>query len=93
MYFIYKVTLTVVYEIAPEKFKESYMSFCMTLLWVLAFISTKYLPQFLDLLGFDKSMYFFAGVCILTAIYVILYMPETKPAVDTLASKSSGPNT
>lgn len=75
---IQTLTLTVVYEIAPEKNKEIHMSFCMTLLWVFAFISTKYLPQFLDLLGFDKSMYVFAGVCILSAIYIIVYMPETK---------------
>lgn len=66
------------YEIAPEKIKESYMSFCMTVSWTLSFISTKYLPQFLELLTFHFSMYFFAGVCILSAIYIVLYMPETR---------------
>ena len=95
---IQTVTLTVVYEIAPEKIKETYMSFCMTLMWVLAFISTKYLPQFLDLLGFHNSMYVFAGVCILSAIYIILYMPETKgktyeQIMNALASKNTVPFT
>lgn len=75
---IQTVTITVVYEIAPEKIKETYMSFCMTVSWTLSFISTKYLPQFLEVLGFHYSMYVFAGVCILSAIYIILWMPETK---------------
>lgn len=75
---IQSLTITVVYEIAPEHIKETYMSFCMTVSWTLSFISTKYLPQFLELLEFHYSMYVFAGVCILSAIYILLYMPETK---------------
>lgn len=86
------------YEIAPERIKATYMSFTMTLLWILSFISTKYLPQFLELLGFANSMYVFAGVCILSAIYIIIYMPETRgktyeQIMEALASKTLVPNT
>lgn len=77
-----------VYEIAPEKIKETYMPFCMTVSWTLSFISTKYLPQFLDLVGFHYSMYIFAGVCILSAIYIILFMPETKGKLETEGEKN-----
>lgn len=94
---IQSLTLTVVYEIAPEKIKETYMSFCMTLLWILNFVSTKYLPMLLDVLEFHGSMYLFSGVCILSAIYILLYMPETKgktyeQIMNALASKNARQN-
>lgn len=75
---IQALSLAIIYEIAPEKIKEIHTSFCLSLSWLLSFTSTKYLPMFLDVLGFHSSMYLFAGVCILSAIYIILYMPETK---------------
>lgn len=66
---IQSLTLTVVSEIMPERIKESFVSFCMTLLWSLNFISSKYLPTFID--------YMFAGVCLVSALYVLIRMPET----------------
>lgn len=75
---IQALALGVIYEIAPEKIKESYTSFCMSFQWFHNFVSTKYLPMYFDFLTFYGGMYSFAAVCILSAIFIILYMPETK---------------
>lgn len=65
-------------EIMPEKIKDACVSFCMSLLWIFAFIILKYYPMLNDLLGFHGSMYLFSGVCVGGAVFVILFMPETK---------------
>lgn len=65
-------------EILPEKIKDIGMSFCMTLNWFLAFISIKCLPLIIETLEFHGSMFLFAGVCILSSIYIIIGIPETK---------------
>lgn len=88
---IQSLTLTVVSEIMPEKIKEIYMSFCMTLLWGLNFISAKYLPDFIEILGFHGSMYMFAGVCLFSALYIVLFMPETRGKSYEDIMKSLGP--
>lgn len=75
---IQALALSVIFEIAPEKIKETYTSGFSTFLWMNSFISTKYLPMFLDLIAFHNSMFVFAGVCILSAIFIIFYVPETK---------------
>lgn len=66
-----------IYELAPVNIKEPFTSFCMSFSWVLNFTSTKYLPLFLEVFLFHGSMFFFAGVCILSAIYIIVFVPET----------------
>lgn len=75
---IQALALGIIFEIAPEKIKEGYTSFCMSFVWFHNFIATKYLPMFFDLLGIHGGMYFFAGVCISSAIFIVLYVPETK---------------
>lgn len=65
-------------EIMPEKIKDQCVSFCMSLLWVFAFLTIKYFPALNELLGFHGSMFLFAGVCFGGALFVILFMPETK---------------
>lgn len=72
------LSLSVIYEIAPEKIKESYTASLMSFQWFLNFTSTKYLPLFFDVFEFHGSMYIFASVCILSALYILLCMPETK---------------
>lgn len=75
---IQALALGIIFEIAPEKIKESYATFAMTFMWIHNFTSTKYLPFCFDALGFHGSMYVFAAVCILSAIFIIGYLPETK---------------
>lgn len=68
----------VIAEIMPEKLKDFGSSFCNGLLWVCAFLVIKYLPLLTDLLGFHGTMFSFAGVCLASAAFIVLYMPETK---------------
>lgn len=68
----------VISEIMPMKLKEFGASFCMTLLWSFAFIIIKYLPLLTDVLQFHGTMFLFAAVCLSSALFIIVYMPETK---------------
>lgn len=68
----------VISEVMPEKLKEFGISFCMTLLWLFAFIIIKFLPLLTESLTFHGSMFLFAGVCITSTIFIVLRMPETK---------------
>lgn len=75
---IQALALGVIFELAPENIKETYTSFNMAHVWFHNFITTKYLPMFFDLLSFHGGMFFFAGVCIVSAIFIMFYLPETK---------------
>lgn len=68
----------VISEIMPKQLKEFGISFCMTLLWSFAFIMIKCLPILNESLGFHGSMFAFAGVCVASALFIMLRMPETK---------------
>lgn len=68
----------VISEIMPEKLKGFGVSFCMTLLWIFAFIILKYLPLLIESLTFHGSMFAFAGVCVSSALFIVFRMPETK---------------
>lgn len=62
----------------PMKLKEFGVSFCMSLLWSFAFIVIKYLPFLTEVLEFHGTMFLFAGACLLAALFIIAFMPETK---------------
>lgn len=68
----------VISEILPEKIKDFGVSLNGTIGWIFAFISIKYLPLLIETLGFPGSMFSFAGVCLLSTIYIIVCVPETK---------------
>lgn len=74
----------VISEIMPEHLKDFGVSFCMTLLWSFAFITIKYLPFLTGTLGFHGSMFLFASVCLSSAVFIILFMPETKGKRQTI---------
>lgn len=65
-------------EIMPEKWKNFGVSFCVALVWFIAFVTTKFLPLLIATLGFHGTMFVFAGICLSSAIFIISYMPETK---------------
>lgn len=75
---ILSIPFIVLSEIMPEKVKDFSVSLCMTLLWSFSFIVTKYLPFLTGSLGFDGSMYLFAGVCVVCELFIMFCMPETK---------------
>lgn len=68
----------VISEIMPMKLKEFGASFCMTLLWSFSFIIVKFLPLLTDLLEIHGTMFLFAGFCLLGALFILCFMPETK---------------
>lgn len=68
----------VISEVLPEKLKDFGMSFCLTLVWSLSFLMVKLLPFLINTFGFHGTMFFFAGCCISSAIFIIIRMPETK---------------
>ncbi|XP_055302940.1 uncharacterized protein LOC129568722 [Sitodiplosis mosellana] len=75
---ILSIPFIVLAEIMPEKVKDFNVSVCMTLLWIFAFLTTKYLPFLTDFLGFGGSMFLFAGVCVACELFIMFFMPETK---------------
>lgn len=75
---ILTLPLIVISETMPEKIKDTSVSFCMSLLWIFSFICIKYLQLLIDVFSFHGSMFLFSGVCIGSAIFVILFLPETK---------------
>ena len=62
----------------PEHLKEFLMSFCMALMWLLAFATTKFLPFLTNTFGFHGSMFLFSGVCLISILFIVFFVPETK---------------
>lgn len=62
----------------PEHLKEFGMSFCMTLMWLLAFTTTKFLPILMSTIDFHGSMFLFSGVCLICMVFIVIFVPETK---------------
>ncbi|XP_055918187.1 facilitated trehalose transporter Tret1 [Eupeodes corollae] len=68
----------VVSEIMPPKIRNIGSMICMEVLWIFAFLVLKYLPLMTLSLGMHGTMYVFACCCFAGAIFVILFVPETK---------------
>lgn len=68
----------VISEILPEDLKDFGASFCMIQLWIFAFLITKYLPYMTAAIDFHGTMFLFASACLSSAVYILLFMPETK---------------
>lgn len=68
----------VISEVLPEKIRPIGTSMCMSLLWVLAFLALKYFYWLSATLGMHGTMFLFAGFSFLGAIFVSVYVPETK---------------
>lgn len=45
---------------------------------ILAFINVKYLPSFINILGFHSTMFMFGAVSVFGALFIIFIVPETK---------------
>lgn len=75
---VLSLPFTVIAEIMPENIKDFGVAFCNTLLSLLGFLALKFLPFLNELLGFHGSMFFFSGICLLSTVFIIFYVPETK---------------
>lgn len=68
----------IISEVFHQRLKEFGMSFCMTLMWLLAFTTTKFLPILMDTLEFHGCMFLFSGVCLICMVFIVFFVPETK---------------
>lgn len=65
-------------EVLPPKIRAVGCSMGLMLLWVLAFIMTKCIPLFTEILGLDGLLFGFAVCCFGGAVFIITVIPETK---------------
>lgn len=75
---IVSLPLLVFSEVVPEKVKDFSVTVYLTISWFSASVLIKYLPNLIDSLGFDWSMFVFAGLCVACELYIIFFVPETK---------------
>lgn len=75
---VLNLTFLLIAELMPEQWKNVGVSFCVALVWFIAFVTTKCLPLLIETFSFHGCMFAFAGVCISSAVFIIIYMPETK---------------
>ncbi|XP_031623073.1 facilitated trehalose transporter Tret1-like [Contarinia nasturtii] len=67
----------VISEIMPVNLKSFGPSVCMIIMWASAFLIIKCMPLMTAALGLNGVMYFFAGICLSCAIFIMLCIPET----------------
>ncbi|KAG5679865.1 hypothetical protein PVAND_009402 [Polypedilum vanderplanki] len=65
-------------EIAPIKIKSIVYTFNLSFSWIVAFMTVMYLPTSIIALGVYGTMSIFALSCLTAAIFVYLFVPETK---------------
>lgn len=68
----------VIAEVMPANIKDFGVSFCIMLMSIFSFVILKGFPLLNDLLGMHGTMFLFAGVCIPSALFIIIMLPETK---------------
>lgn len=73
------LTFTVCTEIVPEKIKDIGLTFCSAFYWILSFILMK-MVQFVGYTEIESDLQrpFTAIICLIGAIIIYLWMPETK---------------
>uniref|UniRef100_A0A0A1WI53 Facilitated trehalose transporter Tret1 n=3 Tax=Zeugodacus cucurbitae TaxID=28588 RepID=A0A0A1WI53_ZEUCU len=65
-------------EILPAKIRNLALPMAMTVFSLLLFIILKIYPYFLFELGVPTTMYSSASICVITTIYLYIFLPETK---------------
>lgn len=60
----------IIAEVLPEKMKDFGATLCLTFIWFCLTI--------FECLDFHGTMFLFAGICLSSAIIIILFLPETK---------------
>lgn len=68
----------IISEVLNEKIKDFGATMCITIIWFCAFLVVKFLPLLNETLDFHGTMFLFAGICLSSAIIIILFLPETK---------------
>lgn len=65
-------------EVMPENLKEFGISLCNMVAGITGFLILQFMPLLTDSFGFYGTMYLFAGVCAVSLIFIMIYIPETK---------------
>lgn len=65
-------------EIFPSNVRSVASATTSSVCWLLGFILTKFFGQVSDEIGMAGSFWIFAGFCLIAAVFVITYVPETK---------------
>ncbi|XP_065357204.1 facilitated trehalose transporter Tret1 [Calliphora vicina] len=68
----------VVSEVMPPKIRNAGSMICMLTLWIFSFFLLKYMTVLSELFGMYGLMFFFASCCFVGAVFIILFVPETK---------------
>ncbi|XP_062704726.1 facilitated trehalose transporter Tret1-2 homolog [Aedes albopictus] len=77
-------------ELVPQKTKELIFSTCMSISWLFAFISVKYVATLFGLLGIHGTMMLFAACSMSGVLFVAFMVPETKgKSFDVIAKMMS----
>ncbi|XP_067620069.1 uncharacterized protein [Eurosta solidaginis] len=72
------VPAIVMVELLPSKIREKGVSFCVTMLSLVAFLAMKVFPPFLESFGLAVCMWGYASFAALGLLYVMIFVPETK---------------
>jgi SP family arabinose:H+ symporter-like MFS transporter len=72
------ITWVLIAEIFPTKVRERAVSISSTMLWVACFGLTYAFPIMIDKFSVSQTFLFFAGICIVYFIFLLLFVPETK---------------
>ncbi|KAJ6649315.1 Facilitated trehalose transporter Tret1 [Pseudolycoriella hygida] len=65
-------------EVMPHKIRSIGATVCFCFSWTIAFLMLKYFPIVVIWIGMHGCIFFFAACCFLGAIFVIVFLPETK---------------
>ncbi|KAG5880299.1 hypothetical protein JTB14_020045 [Gonioctena quinquepunctata] len=69
---------TLTSELFPNNVKETVASVVSSFSWIISFITTKVFNDMNYAMGQSGTFWFFAGACLLSSIFSIIFVPETK---------------
>lgn len=75
---ICSVPWTLTSEMFPSKVKHISASVVTCFCWITSFVVTKFFNDMNNAMGRSGTFWFFAASCLATAIFSIIYIPETK---------------
>lgn len=65
-------------ELFPSNVKSAASSMTASICWLLGFILTKFFTSVSDAIHLWGSFWLFAGLCVVAAVFTMVYVPETK---------------
>ncbi|XP_025836637.1 facilitated trehalose transporter Tret1-2 homolog isoform X2 [Agrilus planipennis] len=69
---------TIMAEIFPSNVKTAACTATASFCYILAFLITRFFQNLTVYIGMEGGFWLFSGFCILSAIFIYLYVPETK---------------